>query len=421
MNIKEAEKATGVSSRNIRFYEQKGLVTPARNVENDYREYSEEDIHRLKLIRALRMVDMPLEQIREVVDGKMALRQAATMQKEKLEDQIKHLKTVIKFCEELSETEMENVSEVLMRMDQPENKKTFSKKWRTDYAEKIKHLWYTIEPAVPTLAIVLIVAVMTFVRFCAIAIPTWVDYRWYYLPMVVNFIFGKAATTIFVLIITAGAVMLVPCNTEPQKTHRFLIRPLSAALVVLVLSGIAIPINDKVEDAIWDRKVTASHKQIQKFIQIADEAYAYSTTEYQDNHYQEAFSELVIEDRYVTDTMMIDYDTMTLAFCFHGVSNFELKTFQFVEGGQIPESSAWKHTLELANSGGILTMFFEYRDGMVGNGFTITCIALTMPDGTVYTIRDLIDPGTGYSYFFGNGIDGGYFKHIEGIPQRDQS
>ena len=74
MNIKDAERLSGVSVRNIRFYEQKGLLKPARNAENDYREYSEEDIRRLQLIRALRMVDMPLEQIREVVDGKMELR-----------------------------------------------------------------------------------------------------------------------------------------------------------------------------------------------------------------------------------------------------------------------------------------------------------------------------------------------------------
>ena len=88
MNIKEAEKATGVSVRNIRFYEQKGLLAPARNQENDYREYSDADIQRLQLIRALRMVDMPLEQIRDVAEGKMSLHDAATAQKEKLEEKI---------------------------------------------------------------------------------------------------------------------------------------------------------------------------------------------------------------------------------------------------------------------------------------------------------------------------------------------
>ena len=99
MTIKEAEKATGLSSRNIRFYEQKGLLSPVRNRENDYREYSDGDIERLKLIRALRMVDMPLEQIRDVLAGRVKLHDAAIMQKERLEEQIKKLKTVIKFCE----------------------------------------------------------------------------------------------------------------------------------------------------------------------------------------------------------------------------------------------------------------------------------------------------------------------------------
>ena len=135
MNIKDAERLSGVSVRNIRFYEQKGLLKPARNAENDYREYCEEDIRRLQLIRALRMVDMPLEQIRAVVDGKMELRQAALLQKEKLEEQIKKIKTVMKFCEELSQTDPDQVSEVLMRMDEPENRKLFFKSWKFDYAE----------------------------------------------------------------------------------------------------------------------------------------------------------------------------------------------------------------------------------------------------------------------------------------------
>ncbi|MBM6695155.1 MerR family transcriptional regulator, partial [Pseudoflavonifractor capillosus] len=34
MNIKEAEKLTGISKRNIRFYEQKGMLHPARNQDN---------------------------------------------------------------------------------------------------------------------------------------------------------------------------------------------------------------------------------------------------------------------------------------------------------------------------------------------------------------------------------------------------
>ena len=54
MNIKQAEALSGVSRRNIRFYEQAGLLHPDRDPENDYRIYTEEDIRTLKLIRTLR-------------------------------------------------------------------------------------------------------------------------------------------------------------------------------------------------------------------------------------------------------------------------------------------------------------------------------------------------------------------------------
>ena len=56
MNGKEAEKITGISRRNLRFYEDQGLIEPERNPENDYREYSEKDIERLKIIRSLRLL-----------------------------------------------------------------------------------------------------------------------------------------------------------------------------------------------------------------------------------------------------------------------------------------------------------------------------------------------------------------------------
>ena len=62
MNIKQAAEQSGVSARNIRYYEQAGLLTPARNPENEYRIYSQADVRALKLIRMLRTLDMPVEE-----------------------------------------------------------------------------------------------------------------------------------------------------------------------------------------------------------------------------------------------------------------------------------------------------------------------------------------------------------------------
>ena len=133
MNIKEAEKLSGVSVRNIRFYEQKGLLTPSRNKGNDYREYSEGDIRRLMLIRALRMVDMPLERIREITAGEIPLWEAARLQKESLDLKVSKLQVAAQFCEELAKEEPVDIEQILKRMDEPENSSQLNRKWPSDH------------------------------------------------------------------------------------------------------------------------------------------------------------------------------------------------------------------------------------------------------------------------------------------------
>ena len=61
ISINQVEKITGVSRRNIRFYENEGLLLPTRNKDNGYRIYDQSDIWRVKVIKMLRMLDMPLD------------------------------------------------------------------------------------------------------------------------------------------------------------------------------------------------------------------------------------------------------------------------------------------------------------------------------------------------------------------------
>ena len=66
MKIKDVEKRTGITSYNIRFYEKENLLIPKRNPVNGYREYTEEDILLLNRIKMLRMLDIPVSDIRNI-------------------------------------------------------------------------------------------------------------------------------------------------------------------------------------------------------------------------------------------------------------------------------------------------------------------------------------------------------------------
>lgn len=54
MNIGEVSKASRVSAKMIRYYEQIGLIPPADRTESGYRAYTQTDIHRLHFIRRAR-------------------------------------------------------------------------------------------------------------------------------------------------------------------------------------------------------------------------------------------------------------------------------------------------------------------------------------------------------------------------------
>ena len=60
MKINEVEAAVGVTKKNIRFYEEEGLITPSREPGNGYRSYSQADVERLRRIKLLRKLDVPL-------------------------------------------------------------------------------------------------------------------------------------------------------------------------------------------------------------------------------------------------------------------------------------------------------------------------------------------------------------------------
>ena len=137
MNIKQAAEQSGVSARNIRYYEQAGLLTPARNPENEYRIYSQADVRALKLIRMLRTLDMPVEEIGTVLNGTLPLAEAAERQRQRLEAEQQKLAAAAAFCTELAagdRTAAElDVDSCLKRMQAPAPAGGWFTGWVQDY------------------------------------------------------------------------------------------------------------------------------------------------------------------------------------------------------------------------------------------------------------------------------------------------
>lgn len=96
MLIHEVEERCGISKKNIRFYEQQGLLQPKRNASN-YREYEEDDIIVLKKIILLRKLDFSLDEIWQILQDPNSL---PTYLKEQ-EVVLKHASTQVKALQEV--------------------------------------------------------------------------------------------------------------------------------------------------------------------------------------------------------------------------------------------------------------------------------------------------------------------------------
>lgn len=72
MKIKQVEELVGISSKNIRFYEEQGLLQP-RRTENGYRDYRQEDVEQLKRIKLFRKLGVPVEQIGKLFQGRISV------------------------------------------------------------------------------------------------------------------------------------------------------------------------------------------------------------------------------------------------------------------------------------------------------------------------------------------------------------
>lgn len=67
MNIGQAAKASGVSAKMIRYYEQTGLIPQADRTASGYRDYSGSDVHVLRFIRRARDLGFSVAAINDLL------------------------------------------------------------------------------------------------------------------------------------------------------------------------------------------------------------------------------------------------------------------------------------------------------------------------------------------------------------------
>ena len=112
MNIGQAARASGISAKMIRYYEDNGLIGPVLRTESGYRVYGPRDIHTLGFIKRSRDMGFSVERIGELLQlwrdrtrhsadvKRMALEHVAVLQQRiaELQDMVQTVQVLADCC-----------------------------------------------------------------------------------------------------------------------------------------------------------------------------------------------------------------------------------------------------------------------------------------------------------------------------------
>lgn len=136
MKINEVEELTGITKKNIRFYEEQGLLSPCRNAENGYRVYGEQEVKSLKQIKLMRKLGVPIEDIRRMFTGMHTVADGMRRHLVTLERERQNLEHSAALCRELQEMDIPlsevDADSILEQMDMLERSGTSFKNKQTE-------------------------------------------------------------------------------------------------------------------------------------------------------------------------------------------------------------------------------------------------------------------------------------------------
>lgn len=131
MTIGEVSRLTGVTIRTLRHYDRIGLLPPAQVTQAGYRLYGDASLQRLHAILVFRVLELPLEEIRRILDTPgFDLHRALTLQRTLLIMRREHIDRLISMTDTLMEKGMTH-------MDFSE----FDKHQMDDYARQAQAAW----------------------------------------------------------------------------------------------------------------------------------------------------------------------------------------------------------------------------------------------------------------------------------------
>ena len=171
MKINEVEALVGITKKNIRFYEEKGLLSPRRNSENGYRDYGGAEVEALKRIKLMRKLGVPIEDIRRMQEGEQTVGDGMRRHLVTLERERKNIDEAVRLCTLLQQRQ-ERLSELdadqaLAEMEQLEHAgATFQNKQRQDI--RVRY----VAPVVISVLLVVLMAVVIGLLFWAVSLDT---------------------------------------------------------------------------------------------------------------------------------------------------------------------------------------------------------------------------------------------------------
>lgn len=178
MKINEVEALAGITKKNIRFYEEQGLLSPRRNSENGYRDYGDEEVAILKRIKLLRKLGVPIEEIRQMFSGTHTVGDGMRRHLITLEREKRNLEQSIRLCEELQNAEIPvaqlDTEAILNKMDELERGGTTFQNSQTGDI-RVRYVAPIVIAICAVLVSVILDAVMiwAYVRFPEDSPPIW--------------------------------------------------------------------------------------------------------------------------------------------------------------------------------------------------------------------------------------------------------